>query len=1197
MFRKVLIANRGAIAVRIEKTLKRMNIKSVAVYSKADQDSLHADRADEAINIGDGPVKENYLNADLLIKIAKETKAEAIHPGYGFLSENSDFARKCAENGIVFIGPTPEQMEIFGLKHSAREIALKAGVPMLEGTGLLKDVEEAAAVGKELGYPVILKSTAGGGGIGMRVCDDEKALRAAYDSCRYLAENNFKNDGLFLEKYLKKARHIEVQIFGNEYGEVVALAERDCSVQRRNQKVIEECPAPGISEETRKLMMEAARNLALEVGYRSAGTVEFLYDTESSKFYFLEVNTRLQVEHGVTEEVLGIDLVEWMIKEAAGKLKNLASLFGKPSGHSIQARIYAEDALRNFAPSGGKIDKVFFSELSRVETWIQDNTVVSPFYDPLLAKIIVGADNRKDAIEKLNSVINETGIYGVTTGLDYIKEVINTETYSSGDLYTHMLDQFTYREQKLEVLEGGIQTTVQDYPARLGYWDIGVPPSGPMDNFAFRIGNRILGNKADASGIEFTLKGGKYKFRDFAVICLAGANMNPRLDGNPISMYEPVKVEAGQILELGEAVNGMRSYLLLKGGFNVPKIMGSAATFTLGGFGGHSGRTLRTGDLIHINKAGNDKCHSFDKETLPQYGEVWEIGVIPGPHCTGEFLKLEYLEQLTTAEWKVHFNSDRTGVRLLGPTPLWKREDGGEAGLHPSNIHDTAYAVGTIDLTGDMPIILGPDGPSLGGFVCPCTIPSAELWKAGQLRPGNTVRFRLISLETAERLRDSQEVFLEGITAGKRSSLPVLKHESGLDNTYPVLVNLRDNRQDALVIRCAGDEYMLVEYGEMEIELRLRIRVHALMELIKADSGIPLTDVTPGIRSLQIHIDSRKMSVRKLADKVVELDSRIKNLDSFKVKSRIIRMPLSWNDASAQLAVERYYQNVRPNAPWCPSNIEFIRRINGLESTEKVREILYSATYIVMGLGDVYLGAPVCIPLDPRQRLVTTKYNPARTWTPENAVGIGGAYMGIYGMEGPGGYQLVGRTIQTWNPVRSTKNFEKGKPWLLNFFDQIRFYPVTSEELLKIREDFLRGRYEVQVEETEFDYGEYLKYLKSIETEARVFKKQQISAFNAEKIMWKENGLDEFVSSHGETEAKVIDIPEGATAVNSNMPASVWKILVKPGDKVEKGDVLIVEESMKMEFEQVTPCDGVVLNIYVKETEEVVGGQLLVTIG
>lgn len=1207
MFSKVLIANRGAIAVRIEKTLKKMNIKSVAIYTRADQDSLHVDMADEAFCLGDGTVSETYLNEDKIIEIAKTSGAGAIHPGYGFLSENSAFARKCNDNGIVFIGPKPEQMELFGLKHSAREIARRAGVPMLEGTGLLESVEEALDEAEEMGYPVILKSTAGGGGIGMRVCRNAEELSAAYTSCKHLAEANFSNAGVFLEKYLEKARHIEVQIFGNEYGEVVALAERDCSVQRRNQKVMEECPAVGISDEKRNEIKEAARRLACEVGYKSAGTVEFLYDTQSGGFYFLEVNTRLQVEHGVTEEVLGIDLVEWMIKEAAGELRGLDRLFGEYRAFSIQCRIYAEDGLRNFIPSAGRLDYVEFpadvcsfgniadGDGIRVETWIQKGTTVSSNYDPMLAKLIVKAATRDEAISKMMKALKATKIYGVTTNIDYLCSFMDTEPYRKGDLFTHILDGFTYREKKLEVIDGGIHTSVQDANGRLGYWDIGVPPSAAMDSFSFKLGNRILGNDENAAGIEFTLRGGSYKFRDDCTICITGADMQARLDDEIIPMYEPVEAACGQILTLDRTVSGMRTYLLVSGGFDIPEYLGSKSTFALGGFGGHGGRVLRTGDLIGYSE-GKNTAHVIDKSKLPCFGSEWEIGVIPGPHCTTEFLKEEYLKQLTDTTWEIHFNSDRTGVRLIGPTPLWAREDGGEAGLHPSNLHDNAYAVGTIDLTGDMPIILGPDGPSLGGFVCPVTIPSGELWKIGQLAPGNKVRFKLISIKTAENIRKEVDGFLENVSADRElTPLSTLKEED-LDCNYPLMQVLDKNRSDKMVIRCAGDEYVLVEYGEMEIEMRLRIRVHALMELVKADTTIPLIDTTPGIRSLQVHIDSKKMSIVDLAQRLVELDGKIGDLSTFKIKSRKVKIPVSWNDAGARLAMERYYQNVRPDAPWCPDNIEFIRRINGLDSIESVKKLLFSAEYIILGLGDVYLGAPVGIPLDPRHRLVTTKYNPARTWTPENAIGIGGAYLGIYGMEGPGGYQLFGRTIQTWNPVRATKSFPEGKPWLYNFFDQISFYEVTGDELLKIREDFLRGRFELDFEDTVFDYGEYLRYEESLADEGADFKARRQAAFDAEKRMWKEKGLDHFISKHDEGKPAEMQLPEGTLPVTSNMPGSVWKIMVNKGDKVKKGDTILIEESMKMEFPQTAPSDGTIVDIFVKETDEVCGGQLLAAI-
>ncbi|GHV11733.1 urea carboxylase [Clostridia bacterium] len=1196
MFTKILIANRGAIAVRIEKTLKKMNIASVAVYSSADQDSLHVDLADIAIPLGDGSVAETYLNIDKILSIAKETGAQAIHPGYGFLSENSSFARKCAENGIVFIGPTPEQMEIFGLKHSARTLAKKANIPMLEGTELLDSSADAVRAAAIVGYPVMLKSTAGGGGIGMKVCRDENELVAAYSSCTHLAKSNFSNGGVFLEKYLEKARHIEVQIFGNEYGEVAALAERDCSTQRRNQKVVEECPATGISSATRTALHTAACNLAKSVGYRSAGTVEFLYDTKTENFYFLEVNTRLQVEHGVTEEVLGIDLVEFMVREAAGELKGLASLNVEPKGWSIQTRIYAEDAMRGFLPSAGKIDRAIFSPDARVETWICDNLVTTPMYDPMLAKVIVKADNREAAVEKMQKVLSETKIYGITTNIDYLRSVLSAPDYTNGDLHTHLLDGLEYREHKIEVIDGGIQSSVQDYPARLGYWDVGVPPSGAMDNFNFRIGNQILGNNADAAGIELTLRGGSYKFRDDFVICLTGASMDAALDGAAVPMYEAIAVTAGQTLTFGKALRGIRTYLTVQGGLDVPDYLGSRSTFALGGFGGHGGRALRTGDLLQVNAAVGLKTHRIDITQVPQLTEICEIGVVAGPHCTTEFLDKEYLTQLTDTDWKVHFNSDRTGVRLVGPVPLWSREDGGEAGLHPSNIHDTAYAVGTIDLTGDMPIILGPDGPSLGGFVCPVTIPSAELWKAGQLPPDSVVKFKLITIETAENLRVQQEEYLQSIISGQPLELPVLNKTETIDHTYPILKILSKPEGDDLVIRCVGDEYILCEYGEMEIELRLRIRVHALMEELKKNPRIPLIDATPGIRSLQIHIDSTKMSIRKLAEIVAETDRNLGDLMNFKIKSRKIRLPLSWDDPAAKLAIERYYKNVRPNAPWCPSNIEFIRRINGLDSKKSVQDILFGATYLVMGLGDVYLGAPVCIPLDPRQRLVTTKYNPARTWTPENAVGIGGAYLGIYGMEGPGGYQLVGRTIQTWNSLRVTDNFSEGKPWLLNFFDQIQFYPVSGEELLKLRSDFLRGRFSIEPENVIFDYQQYLEYTAGIAEGSAMFKSQQTNAFNAEKAMWKEKGLDHFLSGQSEESAAEYDLPEGATAVIASMPGSIWKILRKAGDKVMRGDVIAVAESMKMEFEQIAPCDGTITEIIVRETQQISAGQTLAVI-
>lgn len=1246
LFHKVLVANRGVIAVRIIRTLRKLEIASVAVYTRADEDSLHVEQADEAVLIGDGPAKESYLNAELILQTALETGADAVHPGYGFLSENAEFARACRQHGITFIGPTPEQMELFGLKHSARQIAEQAGVPMLPGTGLLASLDDALREAADIGYPVILKSTAGGGGIGMRVCTDAASLRTAYDGVLHLAETHFRNGGLFLEKYVLKARHVEVQIFGNRFGEVVALGERDCSIQRRNQKVVEEGPAPNLPPHVREDIAAAAIRLAKQAGYQSAGTVEFLYDADTHSFYFLEVNTRLQVEHGVTEEVLGVDLVEWMVREAADDLRNLSALVTEPRGHSIQVRIYAEDCLAGFRPSAGRMDRVAFPDNARIETWVRDGVEITSLYDPLLAKIIVHGTDRADALAKLAQSLADTRLYGVTTNVKYLQAVMARWDVRAGDVHTRILHDIEPPEPALEVLDGGVQTTVQDWPGRIGYWDVGVPPCGPMDSLSFRIGNRLLGNPDGTPGLELTLRGGAYAFREDIWICLTGADMQATLNDGDVPMYQPLLVRRGQVLRFGEARQGLRTYLLVAGGLDVPQTLGSAATFTLGSFGGHGGRALRVGDVIGINlrvvaPAGAQEAGQAPVTTAlvagqplpadcrPRMTRAWTIGVIPGPHCTAEFLHPDYLKQLASTDFEVHFNSSRTGVRLIGPAPPWTRADGGDAGLHPSNIHDNAYAIGALDLTGDMPILLGPDGPSLGGFVCPVTTATAELWKIGQLHPGDTVRFQLLSLEDAVALRQAQERALQSIAPDSTAAvpqdlaIPVAPMAPGtprasqapatprapvslpglpaapavVDPDDAVLANEIENHRFPITLRCSGDENLLVEYGPMELDLMLRFQVHALMQALRETDKIPALELTPGIRSLQIHLDPSHMTVREACRYVLELDTGLPPLESYRVPSRIVRLPLSWDDPATGLAISRYQQTVRSDAPWCPSNLEFIRRINGLAGVEDVQDIVYQANYLVLGLGDVYLGAPVATPVDPRHRLVTTKYNPARTWTPENAVGIGGAYLCVYGMEGPGGYQFVGRTVQMWNRLRPTKSFPPGKPWLLRFFDQIQFYPVTSEELLQLRRDFLRGRFEIEIRETEFDLGKHLFFLEFIKDSAALFRAQQQRAFQAERKSWKALGLAEYASNYDSAPIQTEDEPpKGVEPVRCNMPGSVWKVLVTPGETVRKGDTLIIVESMKMEFPLHSPCDGFVGCIQVQPGDEVQTGQWIIGI-
>ncbi|MDE2239858.1 MAG: urea carboxylase, partial [Rhodospirillales bacterium] len=479
MFSKVLIANRGEILGRVCRTLREMGIGSVAIYSDADRFSPTVLAADEAVRIGPPPAAESYLNIEAIIKACQETGAEAVHPGYGFLSERVEFAEKLAAAGIKFIGPRPEHLRDFGLKHTARDLAQKAGVPMLPGTGVLATREEALAEASRITYPVMLKSSAGGGGIGMVLCHDDAELADKYDSIARLAANNFGNAALFLEKYVARARHVEVQIFGDGKGGVVALGARDCSLQRRNQKVVEETPAPNLPDATLAAMQEAAIALASSVQYESAGTVEFVYDSEARQFYFLEVNTRLQVEHGVTEEVYSVDLVRWMVEQAAGTLTLPAQGALKPQGAAVEVRIYAENPGNGFAPSSGTLTSFKPGTGLRVDSWVETGTEVSAFYDPMLAKFIATGASRAEALANLQTGLAQSEIFGIETNLDYLQDILALPEFVAGEMTTRSLAHFSFTPFAAAVMDPGAQSSLQSLPGRLGYWEVGIPPSGP----------------------------------------------------------------------------------------------------------------------------------------------------------------------------------------------------------------------------------------------------------------------------------------------------------------------------------------------------------------------------------------------------------------------------------------------------------------------------------------------------------------------------------------------------------------------------------------------------------------------------------------------------------------------------------------------------------------------------------------------
>ena len=1166
-FDTLLVANRGEIAVRVIRTARRLGLRTVAVFSDPDRGAPHVRLADHAVRLGPAPAKDSYLRADLVLRAALDSGAGAIHPGYGFLSEDAEFARAVESAGLVFVGPTPRQLELFGAKHTARAAAEAAGVPLLPGTGLLPDLPSALAAAETLGYPVMLKATGGGGGIGMRACHGAEQLAEAWDSVQRVAAASFSGAGMFLERLVEQARHVEVQVFGDGTGRVVTLGDRDCSLQRRNQKVLEEAPAPDLPDHVRARLAESAAALCASIGYRSAGTVEYVYDTARQEASFLEVNTRLQVEHPVTEAVYGVDLVEWMLRLAQGD-REVVRPVGPPRGHAVEARVYAEDPSHGYRPSTGLLTEVAFPPGVRVDTWVETGTEVGGSYDPMLAKVIAHGDDRSDALDRLHAALADTRVHGIETNLGLLRAATAASAVAVREARhtTATLAAVADTEPRIEVVSPGTLTTVQNWPGRTGYWHVGVPPCGPMDDLSFRLGNRALGNPEGAPGLECTLAGPVLRFGAATTVCVTGAPAEVTLDGTPVPQWQPLTVPAGSELAVGAPGGaGLRTYLLLAGGLDVPDFLGSAATFTLGRFGGHGGRALRAGDVLRGGKQTAD-ARPVPPADRPGFSRSWSLAAAEGPHAAPEFFTEDDIAAFYAADWKVHFNSARTGVRLVGPKPDWARRDGGEAGLHPSNIHDTPYSVGAVDYTGDMPVVLGPDGPSLGGFVCPATVLTGDRWKLGQLRPGDTVKFRPVTLDG----RDRPAIVDGGVLARTEE---------------------REDRP-AVGYRRSGDDNLLVEFGPMQLDLALRMRVHALAEAV-ANLGLDgVLDLTPGIRSLQIHTDPAVLPLDALLPLVRQAEQQLPATSELRVPSRTVHLPLSWDDPATREAIARYMAGVRSDAPWCPWNIEFIRRINGLDSVDDVYRTVFDAEYLVLGLGDVYLGAPVATPLDPRHRLVTTKYNPARTWTAENSVGIGGAYLCVYGMEGPGGYQFVGRTVQVWSSWQQRGPFTPGTPWLLRFFDRIKWFPVGADELLEMRADMAAGRLQLKIEEGEFALGDHLRFLADNAADIAAFRERQGAAFGDERRAWELAGEfdrnDEPPAAAAPTAA--IEVPEGWALMEAQFTACVWRVDVKPGQRVLRGERLMAVEAMKMESVLTAPRDGVVDRLLVQAGDQVEAG-------
>lgn len=501
-----------------------------------------------------------------------------------------------------------------------------------------------------------------------------------------------------------------------------------------------------------------------------------------------------------------------------------------------------------------------------------------------------------------------------------------------------------------------------------------------------------------------------------------------------------------------------------------------------------------------------------------------------------------------------------------------------------------------------MPIILAHDGPSLGGFVCPATVVQSELWKIGQLKPGDTVRFFPVDLawaEAQEALQNQQLLNPMPLPVNQvlNTEASIVRMSSG-SLMSPIIARVLDEHPGfAITYRQAGDKYLLVEYGDLVLDLPLRFRVHALMLWLQERKLQGIIDITPGIRSLQVHYDNCELPRQALLDTLRQAETELHDVETMEVPTRIVHLPLSWDDSATQEAIRKYMQSVRSDAPWCPSNLEFIRRINGLRDIEEVKQIVFDASYLVLGLGDVYLGAPVATPIDPRHRLVTTKYNPARTWTPENAVGIGGAYLCIYGMEGPGGYQFVGRTVPVWNRYRRTEDFTK--PWLLRFFDQIRFFPVSAEELLTYRSDLIQGKLKLEIQEETFRLQNYQKFLDNNAQSIAEFRERQRAAFAAERERWVMAGefsRQEELSTESASVTPEIEVAANQNPITADVSGTVWQILVEVGQYVEEGQNVLILEAMKMEIPVAAPTSGQVAQVTCNPSDLVTAGQVLVVL-
>jgi urea carboxylase len=907
------------------------------------------------------------------------------------------------------------------VRQADEAIPIKAGT---EGYGAIEEVMDAA---RRAGVQAIHPGDRSDASGLAEACESQEVvfIGPTAEQLRTFGENQpagriaqLSGIALAADADVFRPRHIAVQIFGDGAGAVVALGEIDCSARRSGAIVIGETPAVGLTLDTREKLMAAAVRIGKAVRYRSAGTVEFIYDKDTEDFYFLGVTTSLTPEHALCEETTGVDLVEWMVRLAAGELPRLERMRIRPAGSAMQARVAAEDPAKDFQPVFARLAQVEWPAGARIETWVEPGLDAGPGCDPALAQIIVRAGDRAAALHRLGHALAHCRVAGIETNLSYLRQVAADPAFEVGGVATSFLQAFEYERHAIEVIEPGAETTVQDYPGRLGYEHAGVPPSGPMDAFALRMANRLAGNTESAAALEVAGAGCVLSFAGDAVIAITGADIGAKLDGAPAPLWRSIPVSTGSLLEMtAEPAAGCRAYVAVAGGIDVPEYLGSRSTYIPGRFGGHGGRGMRAGDVLSIDEPGDAPRapRSLTPGLIPAYENEWTIGVLSGPHELPDGLE-DAREDFFAAVWRVDADSDRAGVRLTGPQAAFPCPQDGDV---------TPCVAGALHLQGGGLVIHGPDGPTLSGLIRPATIARAELWKIGQLRSGDSVRFRVISNQQAAEMEEEMESCIDEL-AGSLPQLP-----EGQRYEEPVLLfGQRGNTATAVECRSEGDRHVLLEYAPEVPGLEARFRVQALEEHLRGAGLHGILDLQSGVRSLHVHFDPRVLSRQFLVQALAVGEDSITSPGGFVTPSRVIHLPLCWE----------------------------------ADESDDARAAVFAASYVVLAVGDGSPGAPVAVPLDARHRLPAIQEDSASIWIPEGGVTLAGAYLRVQGAEGRALAWLAGRTVQVWSSFGSTGEFQQGKPWLLRCFDQIRFFPVTADELVEIRDLFPRGRYPLRIE-------------------------------------------------------------------------------------------------------------------------------------